>query len=132
MPKYLLIIIGLSLTACSNIHFPGVYKIAIEQGNIVEQDMIDQLKPGMSKTQVEYILGTPLIRDTFNGDRWDYLYSMQKGDGPREQKRLTVFFKDDELDHFTGDYSASPESSDDAGNNNADNKEQSPKDQGQT
>lgn len=104
MQKILLITIGIALSACGTIQFPGVYKIDVEQGNIIEQEMIDQLSPGMSKNQVEYILGTPLIKDTFNGDRWDYLYSMQKGDEPRKQHRLTIFFEGDSLKYFTGDF----------------------------
>jgi outer membrane protein assembly factor BamE len=104
MAKYLLIILSLSLAACGNVRFPGVYKISVEQGNIIDQEMVDQLKPGMSKTQVEYILGSPLIKDTFNADRWDYLYSIQKGDDSRKQHRLTVFFEGDTLHHFTGDF----------------------------
>ena len=62
------------LGACSFVGFPGVYKIDVEQGNIVDQEMADQLKPGMSRRQVRFILGTPLVEDTFNQDRWDYLY----------------------------------------------------------
>jgi len=63
------------LTGC----FPGVYKIDIQQGNVVTQDMIDELRPGMSKAQVRYIMGNPLITDTFHARRWDYLYSLQTG-----------------------------------------------------
>ncbi|MBL4826504.1 MAG: outer membrane protein assembly factor BamE [Spongiibacteraceae bacterium] len=104
MPKYLPIILSLLLAACANVQFPGVYKVAIEQGNIIEQEMVDQLKPGMSRNQVEYVLGTALIKDTFNAERWDYLYSIQKGDEPRKQHRLTVFFEGDSLKYFTGDF----------------------------
>lgn len=66
----------LALAGCS---FPGVYKIDIQQGNVVTQDMIDQLRPGMTRRQVRFIMGNPLIQDTFNTNRWDYLYSLQPG-----------------------------------------------------
>jgi outer membrane protein assembly factor BamE len=92
------------LSGCSTLHFPGVYKITVEQGNIITQEMVDQLKPGMSKDQVEYIMGSPLLKDTFNTERWDYVYNTQKGSEPREQQRLTIFFEAGSLKYFTGDF----------------------------
>jgi len=95
------------LTGCA---FPGVYRIDIPQGNIITQEMVDQLRPGLNKRQVTFILGTPLIRDTFDQDRWDYLYSYQPGGGERVQERLTVYFDDNgELTHFDGDFQQTPE-----------------------
>lgn len=100
---------GLSSTliACNNIgsmDFPGVYKISIPQGNIITQDMVDQLRPGMSKRQVIFVMGTPLVRDPFHQDRWDYIYSFQPGGGVRGQEKITVFFADDQLIGFEGDF----------------------------
>lgn len=95
------------LSACSGIgslDFPGVYKISIPQGNIITQDMVDQLRPGMTKRQVIFVMGTPLVRDPFHQDRWDYIYSFQPGGGIRGQERVTVFFRDDQLVSFTGDF----------------------------
>jgi outer membrane protein assembly factor BamE len=91
------------LSGCSGLHFPGVYTIPIEQGNIITQEMVDQLKPGMSKDQVEYIMGSALIKDTFNAQRWDYVYNIKRGTNPRRQYRMTMFFKNDKLENFTGD-----------------------------
>ena len=88
------------LCACS---FPGVYKINVEQGNIVTQEMIDQLKPGMNRRQVRFILGTPLVEDTFNQNRWDYLYVKRNGDKVLSQSRLTVEFEGDALASVSGD-----------------------------
>lgn len=95
-------------TGCSNLKFPGVYKLTIEQGNVITQEMIDQLKPGMTRDQVEFILGSPLIKDSFNSDRWDYVYNIQPGNEPREQHRIAVFFTNDKLTSFTGDFVPSP------------------------
>ena len=67
------------------ISFPGAYKIDIQQGNVITQEMVDQLRPGMTRAQVQYVMGTPLLEDTFNKDRWDYVYSMQPGSEPRTQ-----------------------------------------------
>lgn len=108
MPKFLsLAILALSLcltTACSTLEFPGVYKLTIEQGNVITQEMVDQLKPGMSREQVEFVMGSPLIRDTFKSDRWDYLYRIKRGDEPSELYRMSIFFEGDHLSHFTGDF----------------------------
>jgi len=93
----------LLISACSKDKIPGVYRIDIQQGNDITQEMIGQLKPGMSKSQVAYVMGTPLIIDTFHPDRWDYLYSFHPGNGQREQRRITVYFKQDKLDYLNGD-----------------------------
>lgn len=95
------------LTGCGNIgslDFPGVYKIGIPQGNIITQDMVDQLRPGMTKRQVIFVMGTPLVRDPYHQDRWDYVYNYQPGGGIRGQDRVSVFFVNDQLVSFTGDF----------------------------
>jgi outer membrane protein assembly factor BamE len=92
------------LSACSFVGFPGVYKIDVEQGNIITQEMADQLQPGMSRRQVRFILGTPLVEDTFNQDRWDYPYVKRNGLKVLSESRLTVMFDGDELQTVTGDY----------------------------
>ncbi|WP_260959901.1 outer membrane protein assembly factor BamE [Pseudomonas citri] len=92
----------LALAGCS---FPGVYKIDIQQGNVVTQDMIDQLRPGMTRRQVRFIMGNPLLADTFHADRWDYLYSLQPGGGERQQERISVIFNaNDQLVSLSGDF----------------------------
>ncbi len=93
----------------NSLRFPGVYRIDIAQGNIITQKQVDQLRPGLNKRQVTFILGTPLVRDTFNQNRWDYVYGFQHGGGERVQERLTVYFKDDKLDHIDGDFQQTPE-----------------------
>ncbi len=103
--RRLFIAISLMLLAgCQYFQFPGVYKIDIQQGNIVTQDMIDQLKPGMSKRQVRYVMGNPLIEDTFNPNRWDYFYSLIPAKGEPTKERISIYFKGDELTHFSGDF----------------------------
>jgi len=94
----LLVSATLTLTGCGIVH-----KIDIQQGNIVTQEMIDKLKPGMSKRQVRFALGTPMITDTFHDDRWDYIYTMRKGGRIVEKSRVSLFFEDDELNRIEGD-----------------------------
>ena len=97
--------------ACSipRLQFPGVYKIDIQQGNIITQEMIDQLRPGMTKRQVIFVMGTPLVRDPFDQDRWDYIYSFQPGGGIRGQEGVTMYFENDLLTHFNGDFKPTEE-----------------------
>ncbi len=100
--RILLLSVILALVAgCSSWGFPGVYRINVEQGNIVTQEMVDQLKPGMTRRQVRYILGTPLVEDSFNRGRWDYIYTLRNGDTLLLENRLTVFFEGDTLTRFT-------------------------------
>lgn len=89
-------------------HIPGVYKIDVPQGNIVTQEMVDQLHTGMSKRQVSYSMGTPLVVDAFHPERWDYIYRFQKGGQKPEQHHVTLTFKDDQLIRIEGDYQPRP------------------------
>jgi len=114
-----------SLAACGFVGFPGVYKIDVEQGNIVTQEIADKLKPGMSRRQVRFILGTPLVEDTFNQSRWDYPYVKRNGTDVLDKSSLTVFFEGDALSNVTGDYvpvafGGTASASDDTEENSAD------------
>lgn len=88
---------------------PGItpYKPEIQQGNYLSQETIAQLKPGMSKEQVRFILGTPLITDVFHADRWDYVYWREAENGKREERRIALFFNEGKLERIQGDV-ASP------------------------
>uniref|UniRef100_UPI003567E071 outer membrane protein assembly factor BamE n=1 Tax=Pontibacterium sp. TaxID=2036026 RepID=UPI003567E071 len=70
----------------------------------VTQEMVDQLRPGMTRSQVRYVMGTPLLTDTFHEDRWDYIYTMQEGKGDYSRKNLTVVFTNGTLAAISGDY----------------------------
>jgi outer membrane protein assembly factor BamE len=84
-------------------NLPFVYKMTVQQGNIINEDMIDQIELGMTKAQVRYVLGTPLLADMFHTDRWDYTYTLKRGHRPMETKRLTLWFQDDQLAKIEGD-----------------------------
>jgi outer membrane protein assembly factor BamE len=102
----LLFALAAALGACGYVpRIPGVtpYKIEIQQGNQVTQEMVSQLKSGMSKEQVRFVLGTPLLTDIFHGDRWDYVFWREATDGKREQRKLAVFFQDGKLTRVDGD-----------------------------
>lgn len=93
-----------TLSGCSYLKLPGVHKFPIQQGNIVTQEMVDQLRPGMTRSQVRYVLGTPLVADTFNQSRWDYWYSVKLSNGFELREQVAVHFTDDVLSGITGDY----------------------------
>ena len=88
----------LALASCgNNFGFPGVYRIDVEQGNVVTEEMVEQLRPGLNRRQVRYIMGTPLIEDAFHEDRWDYRYLLRNGNETRATTQLTLWFDGDEL-----------------------------------
>ena len=88
---------------------PGVtpYRIEIQQGNYISQEMVSQLKPGMTKEQVRFVLGTPMVTDIFHSDRWDYVYWRETARGAREQRKLTVLFEQGQLARVDGDMTPS-------------------------
>ena len=83
-----------ALGACSSV--PKIvteYRIDVQQGNVLTQDMVSQLRPGLTRDQVRFLLGTPLLVDMFHNDRWDYVYRLEKGATKAvESRRFTVFF----------------------------------------
>jgi len=100
-----LIFLVLLLAGCQSVTLPGLsaYKIDIQQGNYVTQDMVAKLKPGMTRSQVRFALGTPLIADPFHPDRWDYVYVLHKKGQLVAQRRIVAVFKDDKLVSIEGD-----------------------------
>lgn len=80
------------------------YRPDVQQGNVVTKEMVEQLRPGMTRDQVRFLLGTPLVASLFHQDRWDYIYYLKRGKGTEtQQRKLTVLFKDNRLDSFTAD-----------------------------
>ena len=101
-----IIFLSITLSSCTTImeNLPGVYTLDIQQGNVINQDMIDQLKPDMTKRQVLYVMGSSMLVDVFHEQRWDYIYSEQLDGEQRKQKRLSLFFKDEKLSGIQGDF----------------------------
>ncbi|MFC1664592.1 outer membrane protein assembly factor BamE [Pseudomonadota bacterium] len=83
-----------------------IYKLDVQQGNLITDQMIDKLKPGMSQKAVKSILGTPLVADPFHKDRWDYYYGYRNGRaGTEEHHNITVIFEDKKFVRIEGDLS---------------------------
>src|SRR5512145_1560250 len=83
--------------------FLGPYRPDVHQGNIVTQEMVDQLRQGMTREQVRFMLGTPLLTSDFHKDRWDYPYYLNPLKGEVQSRRLTIFFKDNKVERFVSD-----------------------------
>jgi outer membrane protein assembly factor BamE len=75
-----------------------VYRVTVQQGNYLDKHNTDQLAAGMTKVQVRYLLGTPMVPSIFDNDRWDYLYYLKVGRKAPLQRQLTVYFKDDKVE----------------------------------
>jgi outer membrane protein assembly factor BamE len=84
-------------------NIPFVYKLDIQQGNVVDQNMIDKLQKGMDKTRVRFIMGTPVLADPFHSNRWEYIFSYQEGGKKREQRHISLHFEDEKLAYIEGD-----------------------------
>ncbi len=81
----------------------GVYKLDINQGNYLTQDMVEKLRVGQPRQQVRQVLGTPLVTSAFHDNRWDYVYQYTRSGKRVEQRTFTVFFVDDKLARWEGD-----------------------------
>ncbi len=87
----LLLLAAVLLAACAP------YKMDIRQGNLVTPETRERLKPGMTRTQVRALLGTPLVADPFHPDRWDYVYSLEHGRKQVVNQRMTLYFQGERL-----------------------------------
>ena len=97
--KLSILIISLLLSNCS---IPRIFQVVISQGNLVDQEMLDKLEIGMTESQVKFVMGTPLISDTFYPDRWDYFTSVTQGDNTYTNQKITLYFEDNKLLSWEG------------------------------
>jgi len=99
----ILILFSLSISSCSILE-PLVYRIPIQQGNFIDQEQVNKLQLGMTKDQVSFVLGTPMVTDAFDANYWEYLYVLTTSDGTVSDKTLTITFKDGKLSDIGGDF----------------------------
>jgi len=97
--KLSILIISLLLSNCS---IPRIFQVVISQGNLVDQEMLDKLEIGMTESQVKFVMGTPLISDTFYPDRWDYFTSVTQGDNTYTNQKITLYFENNKLVSWEG------------------------------
>jgi outer membrane protein assembly factor BamE len=106
-PIPLTLLVALLLAGCSTDSFlsymPEPYKVTIQQGNVITQEMVEKLKPGMTKSQVRFVLGSPPVTDIFHANRWDYVYNLKVAGDLKEERKLTLYFENDLLTRVAGD-----------------------------
>jgi len=91
-------------TACT------MHVIDVQQGTIITPEMVEQLKPGMTRNQVRFVMGTPTIADPFRHDRWDYIYTLKQGrDGEIQRRHIALYFEGDQLIRIVDDEAHAPE-----------------------
>ena len=96
----------LAQSGCSSSWAPGFvrpYRPDVQQGNIITRDMVDQLRTGMTRDQVRFLLGTPMLTDAFHQDRWDYPYYLRRRNGETQIRKLSVVFTEGKLARFDSD-----------------------------
>jgi len=104
MKRLLAFALGFAAVACSYLPNLSPHHIEIQQGNFISQEMVAQLKSGMTKDQVRFAMGTPLVTDVFHGDRWDYIFVRRRADSQdTERRRISVYFDNDKLTRIEGD-----------------------------
>ena len=120
--RYLVVLLALLCSACGTA-LPSIkpYKLDVQQGNVVTSKMLLQLRPGMTKSQVRFIMGTPLIQDSFHGNRWDYVYQMREAGKITEQRRVILDFEKDLLKTVRGDVIPSGSSKSEGADTNPNN-----------
>jgi outer membrane protein assembly factor BamE len=104
---YFIVCASLSLSACVNrVPMPQlIHRPDIQQGNVITQKMVNKLRPGMGKSQVRYLLGSPMLVDVFHQERWDYLYTNAPGDSNETERRhVSLYFEDNRLARLEGDF----------------------------
>ncbi len=109
VPTRLLAGLLAALLLAGGCSLPRVHKVTVQQGNVITQDMIDRLKPGMTRSQVAFVMGEPVFRNAFDDDRWDYIYTLEVPGYYEEQKVVSLYFEDGVLAYFTGDYAPTEE-----------------------
>ena len=101
MPRTLVFCLPLLFAGCGAL---TPYRMEIQQGNYVTQEMAAQLKPGLTRDQVRFVMGTPLVADIFHEERWDYVFVRQRANSKDvEHRRIAVFFEDGKLARVDGD-----------------------------
>jgi len=100
---------GLSNLKFPEVKIPRVYKIPVQQGNVITQEMVNRLKPGMTRNQVSFVMGDTVLQDPFERNRWVYLYTLEVPDFFNQQLKMVLDFEDDLLTTISGDLAPIPE-----------------------
>ena len=97
------VVLLLTTMLLANCSIPRIFQVVISQGNLVDQEMLDKLEIGMTESQVKFVMGTPLISDTFYPNRWDYFTSVTQGTTTYTNQKVTLYFEDNKLVNWEGE-----------------------------
>jgi len=100
LKNFLIAFLSILIASCS---VPKTYEVVIAQGNLIDQDMIDKLEVGMTESQVKFVMGSPLISDTFSPNRWDYFTSVTQGSETFTEQKITLYFEKNKLTRWEGE-----------------------------
>ncbi len=101
------LLMALVISGCNAGRILKPHRVTIQQGNVISQKMVDRLKPGMTKSQVRFVLGNPVVDDGLDAERWDYIYTIGISGGAIHEIRMIVHFENDRLARLEGDYKPS-------------------------
>jgi len=104
------LVLGLLGQSACSLKFPRLHRVTIQQGNVITQDMINKLKPGMSRSQVAFVMGEPIMKNPFDEDRWNYIYTLNLPGYYSDRRHVSLYFHDGILAYMTGDIAPQTES----------------------
>ena len=93
----------LAVLLAASCALPSIHRVTVQQGNVITQEMVDQLKPGMTREQVAFVMGQPVVRNAFDDTRWDYVYTIDVPGAFESHLLVSLFFESDALTLITGD-----------------------------
>ena len=99
---------GLAAVLATSCALPRIHRVTVQQGNVITQEMVDQLKPGMTREQVAFVMGQPVVRNAFDDTRWDYVYTIDVPGSFESRLLVSLYFAGDELARITGDLAPQP------------------------
>lgn len=102
MKAVVAVAVAVLLAGCG-MSLPTLYRVPIIQGNVVDRDKVEQLETGMTPRQVRYLLGTPLIDNSFDDHRWDYVFYLRDRNAEVKESQLSLFFEEGKLARIEGD-----------------------------
>ena len=106
--------VGLAALLTASCALPRLHRVTVQQGNVITQEMVDQLKPGMTREQVAFVMGQPVVRNAFDDTRWDYVYTIDVPGSFESRLLVSLYFAGDELDRITGDLAPSSKPGEDS------------------
>ena len=107
--------VGLAALLTASCALPRIHRVTVQQGNVITQEMVDQLKPGMTREQVTFVMGQPVVRNAFDDTRWDYVYTIDVPGSYESRLLVSLYFAGDALSRIAGDLAPASSAADESG-----------------